>query len=194
MAKNGYWEEKEQDKHVCYFLLCTLPVCYYFQIRGFSELGGVSLYLGSSMDFSSRYFFSYLLSPERVLASTTSFSNNFPRSATLSMKNHLLFLCTWLLLALCNVLVETLMADPYPHLSMALLSLEICTMLLASCFFSSLQASSLCSHSSSQSHSLSLLILVAPPWSFSKFIISSLTWEDQNCKGEGKPWTFAMAL
>lgn len=41
------------------------------------------------------------------------------------------------------------MADPYPHLSMPLLSLEICIIFLASWFFSSLW-----SHSSSQSHFL----------------------------------------
>ena len=107
-------EEKEQDKHIWYFLLCTLPVCNYFQVRGFSEPDGVSPYLGSSMDFFSRHFFSFFLSPERVLASTTSFRHNFPRSATNSTKNHLLLLWTWLLLALFNVLVLEKTLNDWP--------------------------------------------------------------------------------
>lgn len=92
----------------------ALSVCNYFQVRRFSELDGVSPYLGSSMDFSARYFFSFLLGPKRVLASTTSSRNNLPRFGTHSVENHLLLLWTWLLLVLFNVLVlkETLNGWP----------------------------------------------------------------------------------
>lgn len=136
-----------------------------FSGQGIFWAGRVSPYLGSSMDFSTSYFSSFLLGPERVLASTTSFSNSLPRCGTHSIRTT--SFCSEPDCYYCCLMYlfwnRHRMVDPYPYLSMPLLSLHICIIFLASCLFSTLQASSLCSNSSSQSHSLPSFILVAPP-------------------------------